>query len=166
MLWEGFVMKAVIVFDSFFGNTEKVAKAIGVELEVHGEVLVGRVNEISSDQLQGIDLLVVGSPTRAFSMSPGTKDFLSDVLGRNIQGVKVAAFDTRMLAEDVNNAFYTFFSRLFGFAAQKIAARLENKGGELVLLPQGFAVPGAEGPLKDGELERAAAWGKQMVEKM
>lgn len=159
-------MKAVIVFDSFFGNTEKVARAIGSTLAEQGDVLVGRVNEISRDQLQGIDLLVVGSPTRAFSMSPGTKDFLSDVLGRNIQGVKVAAFDTRMLAEDVNNAFYTFFSRLFGFAAQKIAVRLERKGGQLILLPEGFAVPGAEGPLKDGELERAAAWGKQIADNL
>jgi hypothetical protein len=52
---------------------------------------------------------------------------------------------------------------VFGYAAKPIADRLVRKGGELVGEPMGFIVLDAEGPLKEGELERAASWAEGLV---
>jgi hypothetical protein len=68
----------------------------------------------------------------------------------------VAAFDTRIQAKWV---------KLFGYAAGRIAGRLKEKGGLLVSSPEAFFVKGKEGPLKEGELERAADWAKEVVKK-
>jgi hypothetical protein len=59
-----------------------------------------------------------------------------------------------------------FFVRLFGskaYAARRIADGLKKKGGELVVPPEGFYVEGTEGPLTEGELERAAYWAEQII---
>lgn len=159
-------MKTFVVYDSFFGHTEKVAQAIANALESKCEVSLRRVNEVTPEQLQGVELLVAGSPTRGFTMSEQTAAFIKTIPAGGIQGMKVAAFDTRMPIKDVNNIIYTVFSSLFGFAAKKIAQRLEKKGGTLLLPPEGFAVRGSEGPLKEGELERAAEWGRQLAGKI
>jgi hypothetical protein len=52
---------------------------------------------------------------------------------------------------------------VFGYAAKPISDRLEKKGGELVVSPEGFYVDGTEGPLTEGELERAADWARQIL---
>jgi hypothetical protein len=57
-----------------------------------------------------------------------------------------------------------FVVKLFGYAAKPIADRLKKKGGELTIPPEGFLVKGTEGPLKEGELERAADWAKSLSE--
>lgn len=158
-------MKALVVYDSYFGNTEKIARAVSAALEGGAEVRALRAEEAAPEQLQGLDLLVVGSPTRAFTFSEKTKLFLARIPAGGLQGVRVAAFDTRMLPADVKNAVYTFFSGIFGYAAAKIARRLVKKGGTLAVPPEGFAVTGGEGPLKEGELERASAWGRGLLEK-
>ena len=76
----------------------------------------------------------------------------------------MAAFDTRFPQDMVDkNRILAFFARLFGYAAQPIAARLESKGGDLAAAPEAFYVTGTEGPLLEGELERAAAWGAQLA---
>ena len=76
-------MKARVVYDSFFGNTEKIAQAIAQAIgEVLGsqeEVEVLRVGEVSPGPWAGVALLVVGSPTRAFSATPETKKFLGSI---------------------------------------------------------------------------------------
>ena len=157
-------MRALVVYDSFFGNTEKIALAIGEALAQHGEVSTVRVSELPAGALSGVDLLVVGSPTRAFSASPLTKGFLKELPGGGLQGVRVAAFDTRVSLEDTNSGFLRFMVKLFGYAAKPISDRLVRKGGKLASRPEGFFVGGTEGPLKEGELERAAAWAKGMVD--
>jgi flavodoxin I len=159
-------MKAVVVYDSYFGNTEKIAQAIGSALAVKGDVSVVKASEASLDLLQGLDLIVVGSPTRAFSQSEGIKAFLDKLSTISLRGVKSAAFDTRMPPEVTNNGVYTFFSRIFGYAAPKIASMLKKKGCVEQMPPEGFTVMGSEGPLKDGELERAAEWGRAILEKI
>ncbi|MBA7705071.1 hypothetical protein ES703_113895 [subsurface metagenome] len=72
----------------------------------------------------------------------------------------MAAFDTRISPTDVNSRFLNILVKLFGYAAKPIADKLERKGGELIISPEGFFVKGTEGPLKDGELERAVDWAK------
>ena len=80
-----------------------------------------------------------------------------------LSGVKVAAFDTRISITDMGPAILRFLAGLFGYAAKPIADRLKRKGGELAVPPEGFIVLGAEGPLKEGELERAADWARQVM---
>ena len=157
-------MNALIVYDSFFGNTEKIAQAIGQALGLKGNVATLRFNEVTAEAMKELDYLIVGSPTRAFKASEGITKFLKDIPNEGIMNVKVAAFDTRVSIEDVNNRFLTTMVKLFGYAAEPIAKRLQKKGGIQVSTPEGFIVNGTEGPLKEGELERAAAWGKQIIE--
>ncbi|MCK5146865.1 flavodoxin family protein [bacterium] len=156
-------MKIFIVFDSFFGNTEKVARAMGEALGQKDQVELQRVADVQPSQLKDFDLLIVGSPTRAFSPSPGIKQFISKIPKSSLEGRRVAAFDTRIAPEDVNNGFLSFMMRLFGYAAKPIANKLHKKGGTLVSPPEGFIVKESEGPLREGELERAAEWAGKFV---
>jgi flavodoxin len=156
-------MKALVVFESFFGNTEKIANAVAGGLAARGEVTMRKVADLRPEELKNFDLVVVGSPTRGFQPSDGTKALLKALPAGTLQGVKVAAFDTRMDVKEVNNAFLTFMEKIFGYAAEPIGRALVKAGGTLVGKPQGYFVHGSEGPLWDGELERAAAWGEQLA---
>ena len=156
-------MKAMVVYDSVFGNTEKVAQAIGDALGAPEDVSVLRVGDVKPEQLAGVQVLIVGSPTRAFSPTPATKSMLKAIPANMLSGVKVAAFDTRFSMEDTKARILRAMVKVFGYAAKPIADRLKNKGGDLVLEPEGFYVQDSKGPLKDGELERAAAWAQQVM---
>lgn len=156
-------MKALIVYDSFFGNTEQIARAIGAALGSPEEVEVLRVNEVKPEQLAKAPLLIVGSPTRGFRPSPAIKELLKAIPHAGLKGVRVAAFDTRISVADTNSALLRFLVGIFGYAAKPIADGLARKGGQLALAPEGFIVEGTEGPLKAGELERAADWARQVV---
>jgi flavodoxin I len=154
-------MKILVVYDSYFGNTEKVAQAIGGALG--DDAAVKRLSEVEAGELSELNLLIVGSPTRAFRPSDVTKEFLGKIPSGVLKGVKVAAFDTRIAKEDTKNPVLRFMVSVFGYAAKPIADRLVRKGGEPVGEPTGFIVLDTEGPLKDGELERAASWAKGLV---
>jgi flavodoxin I len=156
-------MKVLIVYDSYFGNTEKVAQAVGDALRDEAEVEVRRVAEVQPAQVTGLDALIVGSPTRAFSATPPVKQFLGGISRQGLKGIKVAAFDTRIAVEETGPRFLAFLVRIFGYAAEPIAARLERKGGNRAAPPAGFIVEGSEGPLREGELERAADWARQVI---
>jgi flavodoxin I len=156
-------MKAMVVYDSAFGNTEKVAQAIGQALSSPEEVAVVRAANVTPEQLAGVSLLVVGSPTQKFRPLAAITDFLKAIPGGALKGVRVAAFDTRITQSRVDEIrILSFFVKIFGYAAKPIADRLVKKGGELVAPPEGFYVTDTEGPLLDGELERAAAWARQV----
>jgi flavodoxin len=158
-------MKAMVVYDSGFGNTEKIAQAIGQGLGSPEDVKVVQVGDVKPEQLAGIPLLIVGSPTQKFSPTGATTSFLKRIPQNGLQGVKVAAFDTRFPVSEIERVrVLAFFVKIFGYAAKPIADRLEKKGGELVIPPEGFFVEGTEGPLQEGELERAADWAKQIIE--
>lgn len=156
-------MKVLIAYDSIFGNTEQIARAIGAAFGTEPEAKVLRVGEVQAEHLAGLDLLLVGSPTRAFRPTPATVQFLKGLAKDSLKGVRVAAFDTRADLKDVNSRFLTVMVRLFGYAAEPIAKRLVKKGGDQCIPPEGFFVKGTEGPLKDGELERAENWVKKIV---
>ena len=153
-------MKVVIVYDSFFGNTEKIANAISDSFGSHENVRTVRVSDILPDQLTGLDLLIVGSPTRAFRPTIDIIGFMNQMPSCGLKGVKVAAFDTRYSIAKAKVLFTNIFSRQFGYAAESIAYKLVNKGGTLVAPPMGFVVTDPEGPLKAGEVERATDWAK------
>lgn len=157
-------MKALVVYDSFHGNTEKIAQAIGSALGPGEEVDVLRVGDVKPEQLTGVALLIVGSPTRRFSPTPAINSFLKGVPRNGLRGVKVAAFDTRFPKSEIERVrILAFFVKIFGYAAEPIGDRLEKKGGELIIPPEGFLVEGVEGPLVEGELERAADWARRIL---
>jgi len=145
-------MKTVVVYDSVHGNTERVARGIGDAIA--GEVQVLRAAEVNSSESKMLDLLIVGAPTHGGRPTQAIPDLLDQVPGNALQGTNVAAFDTRLPAKWV---------RIFGYAAPRIAGTLKKKGGTLIGSPEGFFVEGTEGPLTEGELERAALWAKEIV---
>lgn len=157
-------MKVLIVYDSVFGNTEKIAQVIGNAMGSQAEVNILRVGNVKQENLRGLDVLIVGSPTRAFKPTKEIINFLNGFPKNGLKGVKVAAFDTRFTMSAIEESrVLPFLVRLFGYAAKPISNRLEKKGGELIIPPEGFFVEGVEGPLKEGEIERAASWAKEIV---
>ena len=91
---ENYQMKVLIVYDSVYGNTEKIAKAVGDAIT--GEVKVLRVGEVHSSELKKFDLLIVGSPTQGGRSTLAIQDFLNKIPEPVIRGINVAAFDTRL----------------------------------------------------------------------
>ena len=76
----------------------------------------------------------------------------------------MTAFDTRFAESEIEKVrILAFFVKIFGYAAKPMADRLQKKGGELAVPPEGFYVTDTEGPLFEGELERAADWAKQIL---
>lgn len=148
-------MKAVIIYDSVFGNTEKIAQAMAAALAT---TEIYKVDVARADQLKGANLVLVGSPTRAFRPTPALSSWLKALPANSLKGIKVASFDTRISVKDANSAILGFMVKLFGWAAAPIAKVLVAKGGSAVGAPEGFCVVASEGPLKDGEEARAAAW--------
>jgi flavodoxin len=146
------VMKTMVVYDSLYGNTKTIAQTVGDALP--GEVEVLHVGKAPVSGFEAYELLVVGAPTHGARPSPDAKKYLDQIPAFALKGMKVASFDTRM-----TNRLIT----LFGVAAPKIAKELKAKGGTLVGSPEGFYVTGGEGPLKEGEVEHAAAWAKGLA---
>jgi flavodoxin len=149
-------MKTLVVYDSLYGHTEKIAQAVAqaVGEESSGEVALQQVGDASASELEDHDLLIVGAPTHGANPSEDMQAFLDQIPPGALEGVNVAGFDTRMTNRLI---------RLFGFAAPKIAKALQSKGGTLVGSPGGFWVTGGKGPLREGEIERAAAWAKGLT---
>jgi flavodoxin len=157
-------MKTLVVYDSEFGNTEIVARAIGEVLGSEGEVEVRRVGDIQPEGFMELDVLVVGSPTQQFKPTGATSTFLKGIPKNSLKGTKVAAFDTRLTVEEIEEtAVLAFFVRVFGYAAKPIGDALKKNGGELGIPPEGFLVQGMKGPLVEGELDRAQAWAREIL---
>lgn len=145
-------MKTLIVFDSVYGNTEKIANAIGSTIA--GEVEVLRVSEVNPSEFETIDLLIIGSPTHAGRPTQAIQTFLKEITPTAFKNADAVAFDTRLSMKLVG---------IFGYAADKIAGSLKKKGWTITVPPKGFFVKGKNGPLKEGELERAIDWTKEIV---
>lgn len=145
-------MKTLVVYDSVHGNTEKLAKAIGEAVTGGAEVL--KAGSTDPKGLSDVGLLVMGCPTHGGRPSPAMKGFLDGVPDETLKGLRIAVFDTR---------FASRMTKIFGYAADRASKALEAKGAVLVAPPEGFIVKGTEGPLKEGELERATAWAKKLA---
>ncbi|HEU0072571.1 MAG TPA: flavodoxin family protein [Dehalococcoidia bacterium] len=153
-------MKALVIYDSAYGNTEEVAKVVGRAL---GEgTRIERVGDADWDDLKQYELVVVGSPTQAGRPTPAVKAFLKNIPAGSLKGVEVSGFDTRIDSQAQGFMLRTFMGFL-GYAAGRIARQLEAKGGRLVKQPHGFFVQDKEGPLSEGELERAADWASSIA---
>lgn len=152
-------MKAFIIYDSMYGNTEKIAQAIGEGLT--GEVKVVRVGDVNPSEIKTCDLLILGSPVHGGRATPALDEFIKKLPADSLQGKSVATFDTRFESESQGVGLRLLMS-VIRYAAPRLAKALEKKGGKLVAEPEGFIVENKEGPLKEGELERATKWAKQL----
>jgi flavodoxin I len=150
---EASFMKTLVVYDSMYGNTEKIARAIAAA--VSGEVSVKSAAQAAASDLEKIDLLIIGSPTQAGKALKPMQTLMDSLSEKALEGQKSGVFDTRIKSN---------FAKLFGYAADKIASALTKKGAKILLKPEGFMVKSSKGPLADGELERAGVWARQVVE--
>lgn len=162
-------MRALVVFEGFYGNTARVADAIASGLAAASDVRVVPVAEASDADVAQADLLVVGAATHVHGLprpasrrdlpstapgAVGVREWLDDLPAGG--GRPAAAFDTRLAKP----------RWLVGAANVGIARRLRRHGwrlGDPGRSRESFLVAGKEGPLLDGETERAKAWGAQLA---
>ncbi|HET7139137.1 MAG TPA: flavodoxin domain-containing protein [Arthrobacter sp.] len=143
-------MKAHIVFDSAYGNTKAVAEAIAQGLRPIRAAAVS-VTDFDPGNLSAGDLLIVGSPINGWRPTPKITELLGELGNGKLEGIKAAAFDTRV----------RFF--IHGDAAKKITKLLKEGGANILSAPALFYVQGSEGPLRGGELEKAADWARSLA---
>ncbi len=161
-------MKAVVVYESLWGNTAAIARAIAEG--IGGEARALSTSEATPDAVKGAELIVAGSPLLGFTLptetmlegirtNPGTgptpPDLSQPTMRTWLAGLapgsgRGAAFETRIWWSP-------------GSAAKAIATRLASAGYASADKPARFVVTGKYGPLKDGELERAREWGAQLA---
>jgi flavodoxin len=146
------IMKALVIFDTNYGNTKLVADIIAGELGEGARSV--STKDLMEPDLVGIDVLVVGSPIIGWRPSDRMGKFLRSLGRGRLKGLKAAAFDTRVKM---------FIS---GDAAKKISRALNNVGAEIIVRPQAFYVRGKAGPLLDGEIERAKDWARSIRTKI
>lgn len=147
-------MQSLVIYDSRFGNTERIAQGIAERLKGSGPVRLLKAADAPTLDVHGIELLVVGGPTEGHGISPTLRSLLSTVSSGALWGVAAASFDTRLSWPTV----------LSGSAARRIAKILQTKGAHLVAPPESFIVDAArESSLRAGEFERAGAWAAKIV---
>jgi len=152
-------MKVLIVADSAYGNTWAVAGAIAEGFG--GDALALRPEHVGPDDVRGLDLLFVGSPTQGGRPLAAVQAFVTGLPKDGLAGVDVGAFDTRVDA-GAQSLPLRLLVNVIGYAAPKIGKALSARGGRLIAPPEGFMVEGKEGPLRAGELERAAGWARSL----
>jgi flavodoxin len=143
-------MKAHVVYDSAYGNTKAVADAVVQGLKPLDAAAVS-VADFNPASMSGGDLLVLGSPINGWRPTPKIAELLTKLGTGQLQGINAAAFDTRV----------RFF--IHGDAARKMTGRLKEGGATIISDPAPFYVRGTEGPLRNGELEKAARWAKTLA---
>lgn len=170
-------MKTVIVYESMFGNTAHIARKVADGLAQAGSsTMLADVLEVGPNDLAGADLVVVGAPTHAFSLSRpstredavrqgadpshsafGVREWLDTLVGAfpvAEDRPQVAVFDTRV--EKVR--------RLPGSAAKRAAKVLRAHGFEVLDRPTSFYVADVQGPTTFGEFDHAREWGTSLYE--
>jgi flavodoxin len=141
-------VKALVLFESAFGNTERIAKAIVRQLEGFGQVTLLHAAEAGSVSLLEFDLLVIGSPTQFRKASPTVTGWLDGLGIESLKGKFCAIYDTR----------YQMPAWKSGSAGKLLAKRVRRLGGVLLLEPESYFVGRNAGDLLPGEIERVPAW--------
>jgi flavodoxin len=144
--------KAIVIYHTQFGNTEKIAKAVASGMDEQGiDVDCVKVEEVQIDKLKEYDLLAIGGPTHGFGMSKPMKEFIEKLEHVDLRDKNAFAFDTK-------NS-----SRFWGSAAKGIEKRLKRIGMNIVK-PHGSAiVKGLKGPLQDGMDEKFKQIGAELA---
>jgi flavodoxin len=148
-------VNALVVYHSQFGNTRHVAEAIAGELQAAGGVRARSAGQLTAADLQAVDLVVMGTPTHKMNLPEAVRPLFEALPRRVLRGVPVAAFDTS----------YEMSGLLARFtAAKKVDQKLRKLGGKRLLPPETFHVHRHhEGPLLDGEIDRARDWARALL---
>jgi len=164
-------VKALVVYESMFGNTRDIALRIslGVSAHLHGDCM--EVGDAPLELPADLRLLVVGGPTHAFTMSkPETRSSAADDAEGPLvsSGIGIREWIDRLAVQRPNiqvAAFDTKIKRppLPGSAAKAAHKRLTKRGLVPAARPATFYVEGSQGPLAGGELDRAERWGEQIA---
>lgn len=163
-------MKALVVYESMFGNTEQVARAITAGLSENLEVELFEVTEAPHPIGEMLDLIVVGGPTHAFSMTrEGTReDAITKGATHGSKALGIREWLAQLQAGPHSELVATFDTRVervrrFPGSAAKRAAKVAHRlGYGSATKAESFYVDDIEGPLLDGELDRAQAWGERL----
>jgi flavodoxin len=163
-------MKAVVVYESLWGNTAAIARAIAEGIGPDARAL--STKEATGEAIAGADLIVAGSPLLGFSLP--TEDMRENIRKTPGNGPAPDLSSPTMrswLATVPKKAgrSATFETRIWwspGSAAKTIGKALEAAGYAAAAKPERFIVTGRYGPLKDGELERARLWGVELAAAM
>ena len=161
-------MKAVVVYESLWGNTAAVARAIAEGLGGGTEAL--STAQASAATVADADLIVAGAPVLGFKLptekmregvrvNPGKAPQPPDLSHPSMR----AWLDRLPAGHGRSAAFDTQVRGPFGKAAPEIAEGLEKAGYPTLVQPAGFVVKGRYGPLRDGELDRARRWGAELA---
>ncbi|WP_332645178.1 hypothetical protein [Aeromicrobium sp.] len=163
-------MKALVVYESMFGNTAHVAEAIASGLRETMDVNLCAVQDAPTVPAEDIGLIVAGGPTHAFSMSrtQTRTDAISKGASEGMVDFGLREWIDGIPREQHASALVTFDTRvakvrhLPGSAARSAAKAGHKHGFESYASPESFYVEDISGPLLDGELERATAWGRKL----
>ena len=88
-------MNTLIIYDSLYGNTKKIAETLAATCRSYGEVRLEAAEGLQGIEFKNADMVFVGGPTHNQNLSPKMKTLLANTAKRSLQGVKAAAFDTR-----------------------------------------------------------------------
>jgi flavodoxin len=156
-------MRTLIAYFSKFGNTRRVAQAIAETLKRAGETRVIGIDQLAASDFAGVDLVVMGSPTHAFSVPQTVRSVLTALPPGILTGKSVAAFDTTVKVWPL---------RLMR-ASAKLIHQLRRLGGKPAAHPQTFFVrisstrqPGETNLLLDGQIECAQEWAGQILKQL
>jgi menaquinone-dependent protoporphyrinogen IX oxidase len=151
-------MRGIVVYDSSYGNTRKIAETIAETLKASGiEADTFYVKDVKKLSAKDYNFLVLGSPTRFGTMSFTVKGFLDKVNNKEWINKPFAAFDT----ENPENLEKKEWS-----AAEKIAERLREKQMNQLLPVLKALVLGQKGPLQEGEIERTKKYSRELAAKL
>jgi flavodoxin len=150
-------MNALVVYFSKFGNTQMVAEAIAEKLASNGSVRTISSDDLTANELKDADLIVMGSPTHNMNLPKSVKPIFERLPRRVLSGTPIAAFDTSYKMSWWLNQFT---------ASKRLAKKLRKLGGKLAVPPEIFHVMEREGPLYEGEIERAQTWAASILERV
>jgi flavodoxin I len=154
-------MSALVVYDSAYGNTARIADAIRAGLE--DDATARLITDLDPRNLPASDFMVIGSPTQGGKPTAAMLAWLKQLPPPVLAQTKFAAFDTRLDAGS-QNLILRLLMRLIRYAAPRIADVLTAGGATQLAVPEGFIVMGKEGPLVKGEKERAVQWAASLAE--
>ncbi len=149
-------MKIMVVYDSTYGNTERLVRLVGEVVGARVPTQVMPVSEANGLDLQAGDLLVVGCPTQGHTATPAMRMWLKHFQRASLQGVDAAAFDTR----------FRKATWLTGVAARKIAKEVRRAGATLLVPAESFFVSATKGPLEEGETDRVIGWAETLLQQI
>ncbi len=148
-------MKILVVYDSYFGNTERIALAIRDTIPENKHVIVKKISDFNNNDIEGVEVIIIGSPTRAFRPTEAITNFLKKI---DVSKYKWIAFDTGVNPKQIKSKILTLMVKLFGYAAPNMAKIIKKAGGVMLADPETFYVIGNEGPLVTGEIDRFHQW--------